>query len=372
MVQVGELSSARQALEGAELAPRNRRTLSELQNPVRRPPVPREPIPEDLMELTPPQFDLDESLFGKTFRSSKKGSVGGPSSMTNEHLRLLLDSVRDTHFLFLVAEQLALAQVPPSIVSLIRQGRLTALSKDDGGARGIVAGDVIRRLVARTMARQLSEAVKAATALFQCALSTRAGCECVAHALQSMCEADPHTTVLSVDGIGAFDLVSRTAMLRGLCRVPDGPEALPFVRMFYGQASMYLWEDDEGIVHDIHQGEGGEQGDALMPLLFSLGQHPALQAVQAQLLPGERVFAYLDDVYVITTPARVGAIYRLFERELWIHANIRVHAGKTRVWNSGGHRPAACDELERISRAVNGGNVWRGSQVPSPKLPGSL
>ena len=54
---------------------------------------------------------------------------------------------------------------------------------------------------------------------------------------------------------------------------------------------MYLWEDNEGIVHDIHQGEGGEQGDASMPLLFSLEQHPALQAVQAQLLPGESVFA---------------------------------------------------------------------------------
>ena len=153
-------------------------------------------------------------------------------------------------------------------------------------------------------ARQLSEAVKAATAPFQYAVSTQAGCECVAHALQSMCEANPHTTALSTDGIGAFDLVSRTAMLRGLRRVPDGPEALPFVRMFYGQASVYFWEDDEGIVHDIHQAEGGEQGDALMPLLFSLGQHPALQAVQAQLLPGERVFAYLDDVYVTTTPTR--------------------------------------------------------------------
>ena len=59
------------------------------------------------------------------------------------------------------------------------------------------------------------------------------------------------------------------------------------------------------MVHDIHQ--GGEHGDALMPLLFSLGQHTALQAVQAQLLPGERVFAYLDDVYVNTTPARWGS-----------------------------------------------------------------
>ena len=28
----------------------------------------------------------------------------------------------------------------------------------------------------------------------------------------------------------------------------------------------------------IPQGEGGEQGDPLMPLLFSLGQHSALDA----------------------------------------------------------------------------------------------
>ena len=30
----------------------------------------------------------------------------------------------------------------------------------------------------------------------------------------------------------------------------------------------------------MFQGEGGEQGDALMPLLFSLGQHGALVAVR--------------------------------------------------------------------------------------------
>ena len=97
--------------------------------------------------------------------------------MTNEHLRPLLDSTHDAHLLFLVGEQLARAHVPPSIITLIRQGRL-----DNGGVRGIVAGDVIRRLVGRTMARQLAEPLKAAIASFQFALSTRAGCECVAHA----------------------------------------------------------------------------------------------------------------------------------------------------------------------------------------------
>ena len=38
---------------------------------------------------------------------------------------------------------------------------------------------------------------------------------------------------------------------------------MPFVSMFCGM-STYLWED-EGTTHNIVQGEGGEQGDAMMP-----------------------------------------------------------------------------------------------------------
>ena len=38
----------------------------------------------------------------------------------------------------------------------IRQGRMIALQKPLGGVRGIVVGDVVRRLVARTMAQQHS------------------------------------------------------------------------------------------------------------------------------------------------------------------------------------------------------------------------
>ena len=58
-------------------------------------------------------------------------------------------------------------------------------------------------------------------------------------------------------------------MLEGLQTVEGGDTALPFVRQFYGSASSYLWEDQEGTVHTILQAEGGEQGDPLMPALFS-------------------------------------------------------------------------------------------------------
>ena len=34
---------------------------------------------------------------------------------------------------------------------------------------------------------------------------------------------------------------------------------------FCGSPSTSLWEDEEGVDHEIPQGEGGEQGDPPMP-----------------------------------------------------------------------------------------------------------
>ena len=48
-----------------------------------------------------------------------------------------------------------------------------------------------------------------------------------------------------------------------------------------------------------------------MPMLYSLGQHGALQEVQYSLGPDEYLFAYLDDIYVVCPLERVSAIYKL-------------------------------------------------------------
>ena len=130
-------------------------------------------------------------------------------------------------------------------------------------------GDVLRRLVARTIAQQIGDQVEQATSPFLFALKTRAGCECVSHTLRTLSEMDEATTILSVDGVGAFDLISRNAMLQGLAEMPGGLEVLPSVRMFCGSPSRFFWEDELGNVNCIPQGEGGEHGDPLMPLLFS-------------------------------------------------------------------------------------------------------
>ena len=371
LVQVGELSSARQALEGAELAPGSNATLTALKDPSKRPPVPRDPLPRDISEFMPVRefFELEEHRFARNLRSSRRGAAAGPSGMTMEHLRPLLDCPPATHSFFLMAEQFSKAMIPRSFVDGLRMGRITALQKPNGGVRGIVAGDAIRRLVSRTIAQQLGPAVEKATAPHQYAMTTKAGCECIAHVLQSVCESNPQSTVVSVDGVSAFDLISRESMLHGLMRVAGGGEVLPFVRQFYGQPSQYLWEDANGVTHTIPQGEGGEQGDAVMPLLYSLGQHSALEAIQRQLLPSERLFAYLDDICAITPdPERVGPIYAAMQNELWVHSCVRIDGGKTQVWNAAGQKPGVCEAMDQVARGLNPeANVWRGSELPTHK-----
>ena len=235
LAQKGELSAGRQALEGADLAPGTMETLRELRDPVRRPARIRQPLPPQVADHMPDRpFELEEYRFAQVLRSSRKGAAAGPSGMTADHLRPVLENRRDTHLLFTLGEKLARAEIPDSIVEAIRLGRLTALQKPSGGVRGIVAGDILRRIVARTIAQQISSHVERTTAPFQYAMSTRAGTECIAHVLQALTELDPRATIMSIDGVGAFDLISRKSTLEAPMEMESGSQVLPFVSMFYG------------------------------------------------------------------------------------------------------------------------------------------
>ncbi len=300
---------------------------------------------------------MPREKFLQNLRSNRRGAAAGPSGMTSEHLQTLLDDEQCSDLLYEAASAMARAQLPDGIVDAIRKGRLTALRKPSGGVRGIVAGDVLRRLVAKTLAQQYAADFEEACSPFQFALPTRAGTECVAHLFQALTHRSPTTTIVSIDGIGAFDLISRQAMLSGLMRMPNAQRALPFVRMFYGEASEYLWYDDEGRCHSIHQGEGGEQGDPLMPALFALGQHPALVNVRATLREGEALFAFLDDIYVVSEPERAKSIFEEVGRQLQAHCGISVNLGKTRVWNRGGTRPQGFDDIGTADQPA-----WTGNQ----------
>ena len=103
-IQMGELTAARQKLEGAELVASMEATLHQLRQ---RPTVPLDSIPPEILHHEPARaFFLDEDKFRANLRSSRRGTAGGPSGMTIEHLRPLLDSKRDMSLFHRVDELL--------------------------------------------------------------------------------------------------------------------------------------------------------------------------------------------------------------------------------------------------------------------------
>ena len=350
LVQLGELSAASRALTAEPLAVGSPATLAELTDPDRRPPEAYGPHDADVLGFQPDQpCAFPQQAFVACLQSARRGSAAGPSGATNEHLRIMLDDEEDSRLLHTAAELLARAQVPDDVLAAVRVGRVVALQKPNGRVRALVVGDVLRRLVGRVLAQQFGPQLQEACLPFQFGLSTSAGTEAVVCLLRAATEASPRATILSVDAVGAFDHVSRRAMLRGLLERPALRPLLPYARQFYAESSSYTWYDDAGHGHRIQQGEGGEQGDPLMPALYALAQHPALAELQGQLLPGEAVFAFLDDIYVVAEPERVRPLLDALSAALWEHARVRLHAGKTRIWNAAGEEPPTIADLAAAS-----------------------
>ena len=116
-------------------------------------------------------------------------SAPGPGGRTNEMLKVCLDDAEVSQLLFLAAQDMAKAHIPESAKTFML-ATMTALQKKDGGGRVHVA------------------------------LSTRAGTDCVGHAVRVMIDAETNATVLSIDGIVAYDHVLRSAMMSKLYTVP--------------------------------------------------------------------------------------------------------------------------------------------------------
>ena len=72
MVQLGEVSAGRQVLDGACLATGDLKTQKALEDPTRRPPVPRDPLPERVAQCEPEErFSLSQELFLQNVRRAR-------------------------------------------------------------------------------------------------------------------------------------------------------------------------------------------------------------------------------------------------------------------------------------------------------------
>ena len=141
-----------------------------LTDPTRRPLVARRALSPEVLNAQPAEpFILDPMEFLTSLQKSRRGVAAGPSGMTSDHLFPVQENEGDSERLVEMASLLAMGRVPEEIIEALRLSRLTALSKPDGGVRGIVVGDILR-MVARTIAKQIAQQVSGSS---HCSLPVR-------------------------------------------------------------------------------------------------------------------------------------------------------------------------------------------------------
>ncbi len=186
-------------------------------------------------------FALSRSMLMSNLQRARRGAAAGPNGCTAEHFKVMLDDEGCLDLRAEVAERLAQARVPGCAVQALRFGRMVALRKPSGQVRGIVAGDVFRRMVSRTGPAVGNGLQRGMCSISVCSVHPlRHGVR--AHVLKVITERHATATFVSIDGVGAFDHVSREATLGNLMQPPRACSALPFVRLFYGQPSFFLVE----------------------------------------------------------------------------------------------------------------------------------
>ena len=270
---------------------------------------------------------------GTALRTARRGVSVGISGLRNEFLRVCLDD--DLYFdaLFDVGAIFARGEIPSEISGFFKLTRLTALLKPNGRIRGISSGDTFRRLVSKTIARQKQTILRKLVEPFNFGLCHRGGTDALVHLIRFLLDEDPTRVLLSIDGVGAFDHVCRARIFEELRAHDELRDLIPFVTMWYGTASLFYWRDQNGTTHEIRQGDGGEQGDALMPGLFCLAMRRALINIQASLPDGAFVFAYLDDIYIICQRDDTTFCFESTRHHLKTVCHIDVHLGKLAAWS---------------------------------------
>ena len=87
-----------------------------------------------------------------------------------------------------------------------------------------------------------------------------------------------------------------------------------------------------------------------MPTLYSLGQHGALEAIAGRLLPSERLFAFLDDLYIVCRPERVVDVYNIVVRRIVEPRQDSDPPRETQVWNQSGVEPRGIETLQAAAQ----------------------
>ena len=225
--------------------------------------------------------EIDEQAIMKAALRTK-GSAGPSQFDSDQYSRILCskhfnqDGKELREQISTFAKKIAMETIDPTTLEAYTACRLIALNKNPG-VRPIGVGEVIRRIVGKTIAWSLSEEIQTAAGPLQVSSGLKGGAEAAIHAMRDIFEADNTDGVILVDASNAFNNLNRQAALHNV-RYICPPLTLTLINTYREPARLFMSGGQE-----IMSSEGTTQGDPLAMQFYALGTNPLLKFLQSNV-----------------------------------------------------------------------------------------
>ena len=167
--------------------------------------------------------------------------------------------------------------------------RLVPLEKEPSGIRPIGIGEVLRRIVGKTIVAEIKPEIMESAGSLQLCGGQKAGCEAAAHAMRQIYEAEETDAVLFIDASNAFNSLNRQALLHNI-KYLCPPMATYLSNCYNTPARLFVTGGKE-----ILSAEGTTQGCPMAMPSYGIGILPLLLLIKEndEML---KLLAYADDI----------------------------------------------------------------------------
>ena len=286
----------------------------------------------------PEQWEPIPQKIRKTILSFDSKVASGPSGLTINHMKALAssdDNGPDSPIVILT-EMLACisaGSIPAALGPVLASCRCLAVYKSDLTPRPLAAGEIMRRVLGRSMIQEKNPEFAKYLGPTQRGVGIAGGPEQVVHLTRALLQADENVCCVSTDIRAAYQEMNRNHILRE--KRKHFPDIAQYSWVIYGKPSRLYYEppSSSGENEFIDSEEGSQQGANDGSADFAIGLHPVLQKVRANH-SNVTVSAVHDDVQITGLPLDVAAALRNFE-SLAAEIGLRLNTTKTKVYSMG-------------------------------------